>query len=269
MLLKTAHTVKYYFRILGRVISVYMKARLGYRADFILGFIGMIAKSFLGVITLSIIFSNIPKISGWSFYDLLFFYGLYSIAIVPVNTFFPNVWNLHNHIIQGTFIKFCLKPINTMFFYFSEIVEFKALMQLVVSIPIIIYSSGKIGIVWNAKNILVLIGYFICSSIIIICIYIMAASLGFWLRNSLSIINFIGQMLNFSQYPLNIYNRVFMFIFSYIFPIGFVAYYPALVIFGRSRPSSLFVTVIITAVFMIACSVVWNKGVEHYSGTGS
>lgn len=266
---KCCHRLSYYFKIYWKIVNVYIKARLGYRSDFILGFIGMIAKSFLGVITLSIIFSNIPKISGWTFYDLLFFYGLYSMALVPVNTFFPNVWNLHNHIIQGTFIKFCLRPINTMFYYFSEIFEFKSLMQLAISIPIIVYSSAKIGIHWDLRTFGILISYFICSSIIIICIYIMAASLGFWLTNSLSIVNFIGQMLNFSQYPLNIYNRVFSFIFSYIFPIGLVAYYPALVILEKVSYGNLLQPVILAIIFMVLCSFVWKKGVEHYSGTGS
>lgn len=269
MLKNLQHKITYYGRIYKRIVGMYVKLRMGYRLDFLVGFFGMIIKSVSGIITLSIIFSNVPQIQGWSYYDLLFMYGLSSLALLPVDMFFSNVYNLHNHIIQGTFVKFCLKPINVMFFYFSEVVEFKALMQLCISIPIIIISGSKMAIHWTPLLIGTYLVYFICSSLIIIAIYVMSASLGFWLTNSMSITNFVSQVMNFAKYPITIYGGCFKFIFSYIIPIGFVAYYPTMLLMGKASYSNLILEVILAIVFMTLSIFVWTKGVEHYSGTGS
>lgn len=263
------HQIAYYWRIYKRIVGMYVNLRLGYRLDFFVGFFGMLIKSVSGIITLSIIFSNVPQIQGWSYYDLLFMYGLSSIAVLPVEIFFSNVWNLHNHIIQGTFVKFCLKPLNVMFFYFSEVVEFKSFMQLFISIPIIVIAGRKMDIQWTPLLVGTYLIYYICSSLIIIAIYIMSASLGFWLTNSMSITNFVGQVMNFAKYPITIYGGCFKFIFSYIIPIGFVAYYPTMVLMGKVSYANLLIEIVLTGIFMALSAFVWTKGVQHYSGTGS
>jgi ABC-2 type transport system permease protein len=196
-------------------------------------------------------------------------YGLSSLVLIPVETFFVNAWALHTHIIQGTFVKYCLKPINTMFFYFSEIVEIKSLLQLFISIPILIISGKKMGIDWSFPLIGAYILYFICGSIILISIYVMAASLGFWLMNSMSIINFAGQVINFSKYPISIYGTFLKAVFTYILPIGFVSYYPMMLMLGKISYGNVVQAIVTAILFGSVGCLIWHKGVEHYSGTGS
>lgn len=269
MLKKIRSTLSYYTNIYIKILKIYIKMRLSYRADFIIGFFGMIIKSFSGIITLGVIFTSIPQINGWNYADLLFLYAFSSLSMMLIDTFLPNLWNLHNHIIQGTFVKYCLRPINTMFYYFSEVIEFKSLMQLFISIPLLIYSSNEMGICWNARSIFICCAYVICAVIIIASIYIMAASLGFWISNSISIINFIGQLTRFAQYPLSIFGNVFKFLFSYILPLGFISYYPTLALLGEISLLNLVIGWGLAIVFMILCRWVWNAGVSRYSGTGS
>ena len=269
MFQKLTKTLAYYGRLYKRIVAAHLRVRLGYRMDFLVGFFGMLIKSVSGIITLSIIFNNVPQIEGWSYNDLLFMYGLSSLVLVPVETFFANAWNLHTHIIQGTFVKFCIKPVNTMFFYFSEVVEIKSLMQLFIAIPIIVIAGSRMDIAWTPALAGVYFIYFICASLIIISIYVMAASLGFWLMNSMSIINFVGQVMNFAKYPISIYGTGLKFVFSYILPIGFVSYYPTLVLLGKAPYMNLFEAILISLIFFALSSFIWKKGVEHYSGTGS
>lgn len=269
MFTKFHKNLRYYCRLYRRIVAAYLKVRLGYRSDFIVGFFGMLLKSVSGIVTLSIIFSNVPQIKGWSYYHLLFMYGLSSMALIPVETFFANAWNLHTHIIQGTFVKFCIKPVNTMFFYFSEIVEIKSLLQLFISIPVIVIAGSRMHIKWTPVLAGIYLIYFICASLIIIAIYVLAASLGFWLMNSMSIINFVGQVMNFAKYPISIYGTCLKAVFTYIVPIGFVSYYPTLVLLGKMSCSNLLEAVGITGMLLLLSSCVWKKGVEYYSGTGS
>lgn len=263
------HSLRYYFKIYRRLIGVYLVTRLSYRADFMIGFLGMFVKTLSGIITLKIIFNNVPQISGWSYYELILFYGFASIATFPIDLLLQNVWNLHKHLIDGTFIKYCLKPLNSMFFYFSEIIEVKAVLQLFISIPLIIIASSKVDLLWSLKNLTICFCYWICSSIIISNIYIMAASLGFWFSNSLSVLNFISQVTRFSQYPISIYNIVLKTILIYVFPIAFISYYPMLVLTGKDHGEKLVLAVFLAVFFSFLTKKIWDEGVNNYTGTGS
>lgn len=56
-------------------IKQYIKQILEYKADFIIGLTGVIVSQGFTLVFLSIIFSKIPRLVGWSFHDIMFIYG--------------------------------------------------------------------------------------------------------------------------------------------------------------------------------------------------
>ena len=59
-----------YFKLYIKFLQQYIKTLMAYRADFILGLIGFILIQSVGVIFIGLIFSAIPELSGWSFYEI-------------------------------------------------------------------------------------------------------------------------------------------------------------------------------------------------------
>ncbi|MEE3399341.1 MAG: ABC-2 family transporter protein, partial [Eubacterium sp.] len=75
---------------------------------------------------------------------------------------------------------------------------------------------------------------------------------------------------DFAKYPASIYNKVFKFIFSFIIPIAFVAYYPSLVFITPDNvPLLTWLSPLIGAFFFYLSYKFWMLGVRRYDFTGS
>ena len=71
--------MKRYIRLYKKFLQQYIKSLMEYRIDFILGLIGFVLVQMTGIIFLNLVFNCIPDLKGWSFYEILFIYGLAQI----------------------------------------------------------------------------------------------------------------------------------------------------------------------------------------------
>src|SRR5687768_9426810 len=96
--------LKYYIRIYFLIEAQYIKARMQYRADFIISSIGMVFSNLVSVIVFWVLFQTVPSLAGWNFAEILFIYGFYLLAVSPAQIFFDHIWQLRWELIDGSFI---------------------------------------------------------------------------------------------------------------------------------------------------------------------
>jgi len=73
---------------------------------------------------------------------------------------------------------------------------------------------------------------------------------------------------------MNIYADWLRRFFTFVVPLAFVTYLPALYILDRPDPLGLpralqFCSLLVAAVFFLAARAAWALGVRHYQSTGS
>ena len=127
-------TLTFYIRLYFLITSQYIKARMQYRADFIISSIGMLAECFVGTLTIWILFKSINTLEGWNYYELIFIYSFSLLSLIPRHLFFDHIWALGDRLREGNFIKYYFKPLNIMFYYMSEVFDIKGLSQLIFGI---------------------------------------------------------------------------------------------------------------------------------------
>lgn len=261
---------RFYLRIYLKIIAQDMKSKMSYRADFIISTIGMIATNVAGFISFYIMFRNFSTINGWSYYEMLFLYGFSLIAITPVQCMLDNNWNLRIAVREGDFIKYCFRPINLFFYYQSEIFDIKGLGQLAFGIATLVYSWSKLALPVSPLIIFKLIIYLITASLFMMAMQNAAAATCFWIENSFYILDLANRLKDYAKYPVSIFNPVFKFIFTFILPIAFIAYYPSLVIL---RPDSIpvlsYLAPVIGVAFFYLSYKFWMLGALKSNGTGS
>ena len=74
---------------------------------------------------------------------------------------------------------------------------------------------------------------------------------------------------NMAQYPIGIFKKGFIFIFSFIIPYASVNYYPLLYLLGKSNNILYLFSPILVIVYLIPCIIAFNIGLKHYTSTGS
>lgn len=262
--------LKFYFEIYRKILIQDLKSKMSYRADFVISNIGMIVSNLVGFVTFYILFQNFPSINGWTMYEMLFLYGFSLIALTPVQCFFDNNWNLRYAVKTGDFIKYCFRPINIFFYYISEVFDVKGLGQLAFGLGTLVFAWRHLAIPVTPVIIAQTVLFLIAASLFMIAIMNFAAATCFWIQNSGYIMVIMFRFKDFAKYPASIFNSIFRIVFTFVIPIAFIAYYPALVVL---RPDSVpllsWLSPLIGLAFFYLSYKFWVLGARKYDGTGS
>lgn len=262
--------LRFYISIYFKIIAQDIKGKMSYRADFIISTLGMILTNITGFITFYIMFQSFSTINGWNYYEMLFLYGFSLISLTPMQCLFDNNWNLRNYVYEGDFIKYCFRPINIFFYYISEVFDVKGLGQLLMGGITLAYAWTKLGLTFNWYSIILLIIAFLSASLFMIAIMNMAAASCFWIINSGFVMVTMFKFTNYAKFPASIYDSFFRFIFSFIIPIAFVAYYPSLIFLRPEEiPILTYLSPVLGLLFFYISYKIWMKGATKYSGTGN
>src|SRR5512146_2298335 len=102
--------MKRHFRLFALYFAQYVKVRLEYKGDFFIAFFSSMAATVLGFGFVLVLFTKIPKLQDWGFYEILFLYGF---SLIPLGFFNVVSWNLYQfgdiYIIQGKFDRIMLR----------------------------------------------------------------------------------------------------------------------------------------------------------------
>ena len=264
------NSLRFYLRIYRKILTQDLKSKMSYRADFIISTIGMICTNIAGFVGFWILFRNFPSISGWNYYQMLFLYGFSLISLTPVQCLFDNNWSLRMNVYSGDFIKYCFRPINLFFYYQSEVFDIKGLGQLAFGVGTLVYAWGHLGIAVTPLVILKTVIFLITASLIMIALQNAAAATCFWIQNSFYVMDLVFKFKSYANYPITIFGPFFRFLFTFVMPIAFIAYYPSLVILQPDNvPLLTWLSPFVGCLFFWLSYKYWMYGAMKYSGTGS
>ena len=263
--------MKRHLRLFLLYFAQYAKVRLAYKADFFIAFFSSMSATLLAFGFVLVLFSKIPQLQGWSFYEILF---LYAFSLVPLGLFNVVSWNLYEfgdiYIIQGRFDRILLRPVDTLFQVLFEKFRIESLQEVVTGLLVITICVGRLHLAWRFADTLWFLLMVVCGALIYLAVFLILTAVSFWFEDRVGIVPPVFNMLTFGRYPLTIYNVFIQFMLSWIIPFGFASFYPTTHFLGRAGFARYFHLVpLVAAGFFALAVLVWNKGVENYSSTGS
>jgi ABC-2 type transport system permease protein len=263
--------MKRHLRLFLLYFAQYAKVRLAYKADFFIAVFSSMTATVLGFGFVLVLFSKIPKLQDWSFYEVLFLYGF---SLIPLGFFNVISWNLYEfgdlYIIQGRFDRVLLRPVDTLFQILFEKFRLESLQEVLTGAVVVALCVRRLGLPWHAADYLWFALMVACGAVIYISVFLLLTSVSFWFEDRVGIVPPVFNMLTFGRYPLTIYNVFIQFLLSWIIPFGFASFYPTTHFLRREAFEPLFHLVpVVAASFFLLAVVVWRKGVRNYSSTGS
>jgi viologen exporter family transport system permease protein len=263
--------MKWHLRLFLLYFAQYVKVRLAYKADFIIAFFSSMAATVLGFGFVLVLFTKIPKLQGWSFYEILFLYGF---SLIPLGFFNVVSWNLYEfgdlYIIEGRFDRIMLRPVDTLFQVLFEKFRLESLQEVVTGLVVVAICVRKLNVPWNPADYIWFVVMVASGVFIYLAVFLILTAVSFWFEDRVGIVPPVFNMLTFGRYPLTIYNVFIQFMLSWIIPFGFASFYPTTHFLGRETFAGYFHLVpVVGAAFFLLAIAVWNRGVANYSSTGS
>ena len=263
--------MKRHLRLFLLYFAQYAKVRLAYKADFFIAVFSSMTATVLGFGFVLVLFSKIPKLQDWSFYEVLFLYGF---SLIPLGFFNVISWNLYEfgdvYIIQGRFDRVLLRPVDTLFQILFEKFRLESLQEVLTGAVVVAICVRRLGLPWHTADYLWFALMVASGAVIYVSVFLILTSVSFWFEDRVGIVPPVFNMLTFGRYPLTIYNVFIQFLLSWIIPFGFASFYPTTHFLRREAFAPFFHLVPVVAVsFFLLAVVVWRRGVRNYSSTGS
>ncbi|MFF2093052.1 ABC transporter permease [Paenibacillus sp. NPDC058174] len=231
---------------------------------------------FSGIWMLKIIVDRFQPLNGWDFPELTFLYGLALVSHGIFVVFFINTWHIDNMVINGGFDRLLLRPMNVFFQLVASYVNFIGLIDCIPGIIIFLYGCQLVGFEWSFFNIVKLVLVLLGGVLLRAALFISLGTIAFWTKRNGSMVGFALSMLErATMYPLSIYPFVLQALFTFLIPIGFISFYPAVEFLGKDSgmvqlPLSL---ALWTPIIGLACFLlahwIFRIGMKNYESAGS
>jgi ABC-2 type transport system permease protein len=248
-----------------------MKVMMEYRTDFLIGVISTVLIQFTSVFFVKVVFDQIQSLNGWSFYEVLFIYGIAATGRSIHHIFFDNLWAIGwSYIRTGKFDRLLIRPINPLFHLLAERVQQDGFGQLVIGVILLGTAMPNIEVEWSVLNLLLLLVMIVSSGVMFVAINLILATLSFWMVDSLPLTVAVFNISEFARYPITIYNKGIRFVLTWLIPYGFTAFYPAAAFLEQSgyRTFALFTPLAALLVWLLAYAF-WKRGLRSFVSTGS
>ncbi|HEV3255042.1 MAG TPA: ABC-2 family transporter protein [Candidatus Acidoferrales bacterium] len=260
-----------HFGLFFDYLTQYIKVRLSYRGDFFISIFTSFAATISSFLFLVVLFTKIPNLQGWSFYEMMF---LYSFGLIPYGLFNIISLNLYdfgnNYIIEGKFDRVLLRPVSSLFQVLFETFRVESFQEVATGLFGLGLASYKLHLSWGPLNSLLLILWSLCGAVIYVSIFLMLSTVSFWFEDRIGVHPPVWNLIAFGRYPLSIYSAVIQFFLCWIIPFGLASFYPSVRLLGRSvTPEYASLVPVVAAVFLTLSISLWNFGTRHYSSTGS
>lgn len=251
-------------------LKLHLKSILEYKLSFFLSLISQIFVFFTYYFLIIAMFQKFSNLQGYSLYEILLTFSIIHFGFSFNETFARGIDQFDTLIVDGSFDRLLLRPRNILLQVVGYQIDYTKLARLIQSIIIMIISLIKLNITWSLLKIITLILMLLSSIAIFFGIFLLAASYCFITVQGLEVRNvFTDGGKNVAQYPIGIFNKYFVKIFTYFIPYALVNYYPLMYFIGKVNKVYYGFLPLIVLLYLIPCFIIFNKGSKKYLSTGS
>ena len=265
--------IKYYLILIGANIRISFLQFLEYPAGVLGWLISNPIQFVLGYATIQFVVNRFGTINGWNYGELAFLFGLAVISHALSVILFSQCWFLSYYIIEGDFDRYLLRPASVLFQFLMNEINIIGFTDLIPGLCVFVYGCIKVGFHCSIASISSIVVVLLGATLIRGGVYLAVGSLAFWTKGIQNFSSLTQELFNkTTQYPLTMYPRGIQFLLTFIIPIGWVSFFPAGELIGKSVTfgwAGSFITLAIGMASLFVAGLCFTYSLRKYESAGS
>lgn len=258
--------MKIYFKSL----AMHLKGELEYRVNFILSFLSQILVFFTYYFIILALFTKFDNIKGFSLYEVLLCFSIIQFGFSFNEVFARGIDHFDKLIINGEFDRLLLRPRNIILQVLCSESDFVKTSRMIQALIVMIVALCNLNIEWNIIRVITLFLMLCSACVIFFGIFLSAAAYCFFTVQSLEVRNvFTDGGKHMAQYPIGIFQKGFVYFFTFIIPYAFVNYYPLLYFIGKKESLLYAFSPLLVIFYLIPSVFIFYWGMKRYTSVGS
>ncbi|WP_368406977.1 ABC transporter permease [Actinomadura sp. NAK00032] len=262
-------------RMYGLLAWTWIRAAAQYPVSMVLLSLTTAAVTGLDVAAIVLLFAHAPRIAGFGAAEVLFLYGTSALAFGISDILLGTTERLGHHVRQGTLDAMLVRPVSPLVQVATEEFSPRRFGKLVPAVTVLVYAVGAADIAWTPGRTAMVPVMVLSGAAIFGGLWVLTGAVQFVVvdvHGASKSVTYGGAFL--TQYPMTVFARDFVRGVTFIVPLAFVNWQPALYVLDRPDPLGLPAAARFAspAVAVLVCALgaaAWRAGLRHYRSTGS
>lgn len=247
---------------------------LEYRENFLMWLVFTVVYHGSAIAALWIVLQRFPSMNGWDFREMAFLYALWMLGHALHNTFFSTVGDIPEHVRDGAFDRYLVRPPDTLFQIIAtpgQVFPDELLLAIATFVAAAVYAHVRVDATFVVFVPLIALG----GALIDLALNLIIATASFWFVRVDALSWIVLQLeQEFTRYPISIYSRAVRMVLTFVFPFAFMNYFPATFFLHKHEgalglpPVVGLLTPLIGVGFLAVAYAFWRTGLNRYQGVG-
>ena len=265
------------FDLYRRLVGVQIRAQLQYRANFWFEVLTAAVMTVISFGSLALIIQRFGSIAGWSLAELAFLYGMVETAFALMDLLFSGFdpGSFGRQVRLGLLDQLMLRPVSVILQIFSSDLALRRLGRMTQGACVFILAVSWMHIHWTILKIIYLPIVFFSMVSFFGGLFVIGSAVTFWTVDSIEVMNiFTYGGVEMISYPMHIYSDWMRKFFTYIIPVMFLNYYPALFFLEKPDPFNMpvvayWLSPVVGFCMLLFGFIFFGLGLRYYQSTGT
>ncbi|MDR0731247.1 MAG: ABC-2 family transporter protein [Treponema sp.] len=259
-------TIKRYLAIYGLFVKFSIMSQMEYRLNFFISAGVQLAHICTKLTYIVVLYSTGVVINGFSPDEMTIMIGTYTaLSGVFVSLFLINFDGLSGHIQRGTLDTYIVKPISLQFIATLRHVDLAfAFVSLIAGGVMVALGWSRAGVAFTPLKILGFLGFVFWGLFLTYSVFLIPNILCFWTTASSGVSALVGQLWDFNNMPMTIYDGLIKVLGTFIIPVFLITNMGGLFVLEKLSPAMIAWSILAPVVFFIISRILWNRGMKRY-----
>ncbi|WP_405780458.1 ABC transporter permease [Streptomyces sp. NBC_00859] len=257
------------------IAGAWIRSTMAYRASFVMTTLGNFAATGLDFAAILLMFSHVNRLGGYSLGEIAFLYGVASTAFGLSDLVMGSMDRLGRRVRDGTLDTLLVRPAPVIAQIAADRFALRRLGRLTQGLLVLGYALSVVDVHWTPLKVLMVPVMVISGAVVFAAVFVTGAAFQFWAQDASEVQNsFTYGGVTLLQYPPTVFAKDLLRGVTFVIPLAFVNWLPALYVLGRPYPLDVpewlaFTPPLVAAVCCALAGVAWRAGLRSYRSTGS
>ncbi|MFD7079126.1 ABC transporter permease [Streptomyces sp. NPDC002181] len=259
----------------GLIVAMWVRSTMTYRTSFLLATLGNAAITLLDFVAIWIMFSHVDVLGGFTLPEIALLYGSSSASLGLADLLLGNTDRIGVRIRDGSLDTMLVRPVPVLAQVAADRFALRRMGRIGQGLAVLCWAVSELGVEWTAGKVLLVPVMVLAGAAIFGAVMVTGAAFQFVAGDAAEVQNSFTYGGNtMLQYPPTVFAKDLLRGVTFIVPLAFVNWLPALYVLGRPYPLGLpgwvaFVSPLVAVLVFVPASLAWRAGLRSYRSTGS
>jgi ABC-2 type transport system permease protein len=262
-------------RAYGLIASMWLRSTMAYRASFVMTTFGNFAATFFDFVAIMLMFAHVDELGGYSLPEIALLYGASGTAFGLADLVLGSMDRLGRRVRDGTLDTLLVRPVPVLAQVAADRFALRRLGRITQGLLVLGYALVTLDIAWTPVRAAVVPLMLLSGAAIFGAVFVGGAAFQFFAQDAAEVqssFTYGGNTL--LQYPPTVFAKDLVRGVTFVVPLAFVNWLPALYVLGRPYPLGLpewvaFLPPVVAGVCWVLAGAAWRAGLRSYRSTGN